>query len=556
MDQKNPFDKNTILVVVLCLGLWWGWQQHLQQKYPEATGIAGIPTQSAIEKGSDLGINSAGNGASEATKSPQKSAELKASHEIESEAASSPQPEKTWVYEDADWRAVVSSQGGRIAEVELKKFSDKVGANIKLLTNSFPGFLLLGVDDSHAQSLTGLNYQLREISPTSVELTGEVRGVKIKKMLEFIPNKFIVKTHIELAGDMRAVKKVNVDIAEPAPPTPDDHKSTFFSPKTSQELQEYFFSHGTKSTREQVTPKDAVEKNFDQTHFAALGSRYFTTLLYNRSNVVPESLAFRKGNTSVLRFSYPLLDSSTPLSLDLDLYAGPKSVQQLGQVDESASKVVDFGFFSIIAFPLLQLMKWFYSIFKNYGVAIIALTILVRMITFPFTYMSYKSMRAMQLIQPQIARLKEVYKDKTTQLNQEMMKLMRENKVNPMGGCLPMLLQLPVFWALYQVLQNSIELYHSPFFGWIHDLSMKDPYYVLPVLMGFSMFAQQKMTPNTMDPAQAKVMLIMPVLFSFLMISLPSGLTLYIFVSTLFGILQQVFMMKDRLRTATPQLSQ
>ena len=152
----------------------------------------------------------------------------------------------------------------------------------------------------------------------------------------------------------------------------------------------------------------------------------------------------------------------------------------------------------------------------------------------------------MQQIQPEIQRLKEIYKDNTQALNQEMMKLMRDNKVNPMGGCLPIVLQLPIFWALYQVLQNSIELYRSPFLGWIHDLSLKDPYYVLPVLMGISMFIQQKMTPSTMDPAQAKVMLIMPIFFAVLMMSLPSGLTLYIFVSTLFGILQQVFMMKDK----------
>jgi YidC/Oxa1 family membrane protein insertase len=127
-----------------------------------------------------------------------------------------------------------------------------------------------------------------------------------------------------------------------------------------------------------------------------------------------------------------------------------------------------------------------------------------------------------------------------------MMKLMRDNKVNPVGGCLPTLLQLPIFFALYQVLQNSIELYHAPFMFWIHDLSQKDPYYVLPILMGIAMFFQQKMTPTTMDPAQAKIMMIMPVLFTFLMVGLPSGLTLYIFISTLFGIVQQIYFLRDK----------
>ena len=131
-------------------------------------------------------------------------------------------------------------------------------------------------------------------------------------------------------------------------------------------------------------------------------------------------------------------------------------------------------------------------------------------------------------------------------MNKEMMLLMKDQKVNPLGGCLPMLLQMPVFFALYQVLGQSIELYQAPFFGWIQDLSLKDPFFVLPVLMGISMFIQQKITPSTMDPAQAKIMQFIPLVFSIMMVSLPSGLTLYIFVSTLFGVTQQQIFMKDR----------
>ena len=130
---------------------------------------------------------------------------------------------------------------------------------------------------------------------------------------------------------------------------------------------------------------------------------------------------------------------------------------------------------------------------------------------------------------------------------------MRDNKVNPLGGCLPMLLQMPVFFALYQCLGQSIELYQAPFFGWIHDLSLKDPFYVLPILMGISMYIQQKITPTTMDPAQAKIMQFLPVVFSLMMVSLPSGLTLYIFVSTLFGIIQQQIFMKDRKSASNAQ---
>ncbi|MEK7355069.1 MAG: membrane protein insertase YidC, partial [Bdellovibrionota bacterium] len=186
---------------------------------------------------------------------------------------------------------------------------------------------------------------------------------------------------------------------------------------------------------------------------------------------------------------------------------------------------------------------------------IIILSIIVRLLVMPFTVYSYKSMKVMQQLQPEMTRIREKYKDKPAdqkmQMNQEIMDLMKRNKANPVGGCLPMLLQLPVFIALYAVLGQSIELYRAPFIFWIHDLSIKDPYYVLPVLMGITMYVQQKMTPTTMDPQQAKIMMWMPVIFSFFMISLPSGLTLYIFVSTLFGIIQQKVFMRDRTPTTS-----
>ena len=168
------------------------------------------------------------------------------------------------------------------------------------------------------------------------------------------------------------------------------------------------------------------------------------------------------------------------------------------------------------------------------------------MIVMPLHIMSFRSMKAMQKVQPLIQSLRERYKDDPMTLNREMMDLMKKHKVNPMGGCLPMLLQIPVFFALYRVFSESIELYQAPFIFWIHDLSIKDPYFVLPILMAAVMYLQQKMTPSTMDPAQAKVMQYMPLVFSLMMISLPSALTLYMFVSTFFGILQQYLFLKDK----------
>jgi YidC/Oxa1 family membrane protein insertase len=157
----------------------------------------------------------------------------------------------------------------------------------------------------------------------------------------------------------------------------------------------------------------------------------------------------------------------------------------------------------------------------------------------------------MQKLQPLISSLRERYKDDPQAMNRETMALWKEHKVNPLGGCLPMLLQLPIFFALYRVLGQSIELYQAPFFGWIHDLSLKDPLYVLPVLMGISMFIQQKTTPTTMDPNQAKFMQFLPLIFVFMMVNLPAGLTLYIFINTLSGIILQQIFMHDRKAAAT-----
>ena len=227
-------------------------------------------------------------------------------------------------------------------------------------------------------------------------------------------------------------------------------------------------------------------------------------------------------------------------------YLGPKSITQLQKIDQELVGVLSLGFFSGIAKLLLNLLLWFERFVSNWGVAIVLLTLLVRALVLPFNVMSYKSMKRMQQIQPMLTSLRERYKDDAQALNREMMRLMKENKVNPLGGCLPMLLQMPVFFALYQVLGQSVELYQAPFIFWIHDLSLKDPYYVLPALMGVAMYVQQKITPTTMDPAQAKVMQFLPIIFSLMMISLPSGLTLYIFISTLFGVIQQQIFMRDK----------
>lgn len=223
------------------------------------------------------------------------------------------------------------------------------------------------------------------------------------------------------------------------------------------------------------------------------------------------------------------------------VYLGPKERDRLAQMNAHVEDLVDFGWFTVLALPMFWVMKWIHGVFGNYGVAIILLTALLKLIFFYPTHLSYKSMKRMQDIQPKVLALKEKYKNDQTRMNQEMMEIYRKHKVNPMGGCLPMVIQVPFFVGLYNIFSLAIELRQAPFAGWILDLSDPDPYYVLPILMGASMLASQKLTPTTVDPTQAKVMLILPVIFTFMFISFPSGLVLYWTVNNILTIGQQIY---------------
>ncbi|MCB0403208.1 MAG: membrane protein insertase YidC [Bdellovibrionales bacterium] len=296
-------------------------------------------------------------------------------------------------------------------------------------------------------------------------------------------------------------------------------------------------------TRHHISDLDAAEERKGSTGWVAFGNRYFTTVAANLSEINPD-VVFQGGDAFkgvYLRYPLKLKSGQNVLNFKLRLYTGPKDLNNLKEIP-GLSKLVDYGMFSVVAFPLLHLLKFFYNFVKNYGVAIILLTLLVRGLFYPLTQKSMRSMKAMQKLQPQINALKEKYKDDRERLNREQMALFKTHKVNPAAGCLPILIQLPVFIALYQVLANSMELFHQPFFGWVMDLSAKDPFYIYPVLMGVAMFFQQRMTPSAgMEPMQQKMMMFMPIVFTFFMINLPSGLTLYIFVSTLLGMVQQLY---------------
>ncbi|MBX3304196.1 MAG: membrane protein insertase YidC [Nitrospira sp.] len=278
--------------------------------------------------------------------------------------------------------------------------------------------------------------------------------------------------------------------------------------------------------------------------WAALQDKYFISSLIpkNSSSMVAKNQGDKLVSTAV---HLPIDAPRTPLHVQL--YAGPKEHDTLQDMQIGLEETIDFGWFLFgswdtvraIAKPIFYILRWINEYTHNYGLTIILLTVGIKVLFVPLQYKSYKSMKQMQGIQPKVMALQEKLKDDRERLNRELIKLYRDHKVNPVGGCLPMVLQMPVFVALFNILYMTIDLRQAPLGLWITDLSLQDPYYILPIIMGVSMFVMQKIQPTTMDPTQAKLMLLLPVFMTFLFINFPAGLVLYWLTNNVLSIVQQ-----------------
>jgi len=229
-----------------------------------------------------------------------------------------------------------------------------------------------------------------------------------------------------------------------------------------------------------------------------------------------------------------------------EIYVGPKATPIMSQLNAGLERSVDYGWFAVISKPLHDLLLWLHGYLGNYGLCIIVLVLMIKILFYWPTQKAYESMASMRKLQPEMKRVRELHGDDRQKMGQEMMGLYKKNKVNPMGGCLPIVIQIPVFFALYKSLLVSIELRQAPFYGWITDLSVMDPYYVLPIIMGASMIVQQSLNPAPMDPMQAKIMKFLPVIFTFMFLFFPSGLVLYWLVNNILAIAQQWYILKVR----------
>jgi YidC/Oxa1 family membrane protein insertase len=312
----------------------------------------------------------------------------------------------------------------------------------------------------------------------------------------------------------------------------------------------------TGTDLKELAAKDLKEPKIfkENLKWIAQEDKYFFSALVPASPV-EEARAFLVKDSPVIAFKGKSGKNA------FHLYAGPKEHDKLGALNLGLEHIVKFGFFSFIARPLFWVLKFFYSFLGNYGWAIILITIVTRIPFIPLLNKSQKSMKKLQEIQPKMNEIKEKFKSDPQRMQKEMMELYKRHKVSPLGGCLPMLLQIPVFFALYSVLNIAIELRGAPFILWITDLAAPDTLFghipaaipliggfalgPLPIVMGLTMLIQQKMTPSSMDPRQAKMMLLMPVIFTFMFLNFASGLVLYWLINNILGIIQQLFVNKS-----------
>ncbi|RZA00627.1 MAG: membrane protein insertase YidC, partial [Moraxellaceae bacterium] len=295
--------------------------------------------------------------------------------------------------------------------------------------------------------------------------------------------------------------------------------------------------------------KKAPFETTEQGGWVSLVQHYFISAWIPDANSVNTFKLSQQSANDVFLFSF--VGSAVDVApgaqgnIKANFYAGPKDTEALAKVSPHLELTVDYGFLWMVGEPLFWLLKVIHGFVGNWGLAIIGLTLCVKAVFFHLSATSYRSMAKMRKLAPKMAEMKERFGDDRQKMSQEMMKLYKDEKVNPLGGCLPMLIQMPVFLALYWVLMESVELRHAPFYLWINDLSAQDPYYVLPLIYGVTMWFMQKLNPQPTDPMQARVMQLLPLVFTFMFLWFPAGLVLYWVTNNTLTIIQQYIITKQ-----------
>jgi len=466
------------------------------------------------------------------------------------------------------YRAVFSEQGGELKSFVLKKYkeTDKPDSPGKQLieTNATQGYPLnftWGTVVEPGLLYTSDNREVTFKNGDKSQLTMHAvsaSGLTVERKYIFDRSSYLINLQVKVKNTSGGALQGEPSLLQVNVPFEDSEAKSrynFTGPAAfiNGKLEEF------KSKEITESPK-TIQGTID---WAAYEGTYFICGIMAGKNELSTVSMQEKGKMVQMAFAGKLdtLAPGAEAVYNYRLFYGPKKLSLLKKVGNNLDKSINFGWFDVIAKPTLWLLNFLFGFVHNYGIAIILVTILFKAAFWPITQKGMKSMKNMQKLQPKMVKIKEKYKDDPTRMNKEVMNLYKTYKVNPLGGCLPMVLQIPVFFALYKVLLQCIELRHAPFMLWITDLSAPDrlwpglhiPYLggipVLTLLMGVSMFFQQKMSPTTADPTQAKIMMFLPVVFTVMFVNFSSGLVLYWFVNNLLSILQQYLINKQSIKT-------
>ncbi|MBI5548106.1 MAG: membrane protein insertase YidC [Deltaproteobacteria bacterium] len=580
--MQNDQQKRLLIVVAITTLLWLVWSQFFMGKEapvpPAADGGVATPLLDAAGPSPAPAPSTVDGGVAAGPEAP---------------VAPAPVPEKKVTFSTETQELVFTNQGGALDTARVKnggawpqrkfqsrKKDEKGELQPVDMVRARAGLPLPGSTEIRGELALpfGATYEVEQTGD-SVTFRTQTADLSFEKRYRLDPRSYELRVDVTLTNRASAPKQATLALVYPAWLDPKTEETgSFFSPPV--ESSQAVCRHGD-SNESLAGGKEAEKKSFTgPVRFAGFSERYFMGVFFPRfiegtSCVIDNEPSGSR--TATIEVDLGTLAPGQSASRELGLYIGPKShgelervshenligapITPLGQepqpgtlakVDPELTKAIDFGWWAVICKVLLEVMKVFQKGVVNWGIAIVLLTVLVKAILYPLSVKQMASMEAMRRLQPQMDALTKKYENDKEKLNMERMRLFQENKVNPFGGCLPLLIQMPVWIALYTTLQNSFELYREPLIGfWISDLTAHDPFYILPLAMGVTMFITQKMQPTMGDPTQAKIMLyFMPIFFTFLMLSLPAGLTLYIFTNNLLSIAQQKYLQRKFARQA------
>jgi len=435
------------------------------------------------------------------------------------------------------YHAIISQENGFFKRLDLKKYKKTLNSDAPIDVFREGRIDCFDVIEENGKEMR-IIYNTSEIKEFSnqiiVNFYGSVNDIEVLKTVQFSKDSYGGNIRYAIKSIKEKTVKLKTVMQLPG---------TVFDTTVEANPQPAFFYNTTfEMPSEKSLKKGYVRENL---LYAGYAEKYFGIFILDETKKSKAEASIDNSKTIVKAIiSEAILKDGLTIDKEIKFYAGPKDEKELVKIHRKLVASIDYGWFHFISKPLLMIMNFFNKFTNNYGISIILLTILIKIAFFPLSHKSYKSMKELQKLQPKMEELRKKFAKDREALNREMMLLYRRHGVNPLSGCLPILIQIPFFIALYQALMHAIELRHAPFFGWIKDLSSYDPYYITPILMGITMLIQQIMTPSTGDPTQKKIMYILPVVFTFMFLKFPSGLVLYWLVNNIFSILQQMYTLK------------